>query len=89
MQCQIWMKANQTIFLGCTLEVWDHDDGLEDQEKEERKSFNEGSLKSAKDTYDKNKLTLSAKGTPNWINELDDDFDDLNEDIDSYRCTCN
>jgi len=77
------------VMPGCTLEVWDHDDGLEDQEKEERKSFNEGSLKSAKDTYDKNKLTLSAKGTPNWINELDDDFDDLNEDIDSYRCTCN
>ena len=65
--------------------MWDHDDGLKDQEAEEAISFNAGSLNAAKDAYDKNKITLSARGTPNWINQLDDDFDDMNEDIDSYR----
>merc|ERR1712029_997464 len=64
------------------------DDGLKDQLAAEKVSFNEGSLNSAKDTYNRNKITLSAKGSPNWINQLSDDFGDMNEDIDSYRCTC-
>merc|ERR1712029_3916 len=76
------------VMPGCTLEVWDHDDGLKDQLAAEKVSFNEGSLNSAKDTYNRNKITLSAKGSPNWINQLSDDFGDMNEDIDSYRCTC-
>ena len=39
--------------------------------------------------YDRNKLVFTATRTPNWVEELDDDFDDMNEDIESYRCTCN
>ena len=39
--------------------------------------------------YEKNKLVFTATRTPNWVEELDDDFDDMNEDIESYRCTCN
>ena len=73
------------VMPGCTLEVWDDDDGLKDQLAAEKVSFNEGSLRSAKDTYNRNKITLSAKGSPNWINQLSDDFGDMNEDIDSYR----
>ena len=38
--------------------------------------------------YEKNKLVFTATRTPNWVEELDDDFDDMNEDIESYRCTC-
>ena len=77
------------VMPGCTLEVWDEDDGVEKQEREERVSFNAGEIRNAKDLYNKEKLVLSAKGDANWIEELNDDFNDLNEDIDSYRCTCN
>ena len=76
------------VMPGCKLEVWDKDDGLEKQLDAERKGANAGFLRAAKDQYKQNLLVLQAVGKPNWINELDDDFDDLNEDIDSYRCTC-
>ena len=77
------------VMPGCTLDVWDEDDGVDKQEREERVSFNAGEIRNAKDLYNKEKLKISAQGTPNWIEELNDDFNDLNEDIDSYRCTCN
>merc|ERR1712203_814178 len=48
----------------------------------------EGFIRNAKDLYNKEKLVLSAKGDANWIEELNDDFNDMNEDISSYRCTC-
>ena len=70
---------------GCTLEVWDHKNGLEKQIAAEKISFNEGQLNSAKDAYDRNKITLSAQHTPLWINQLKDYFKEMNEDIDSYR----
>ena len=38
--------------------------------------------------YDRNKISITATGSPNWIEELDDDFDDMDEDIETYRCTC-
>ena len=38
--------------------------------------------------YDRNKLAITATGTPNWIEELEDDFEDMEEDIETYRCTC-
>ena len=38
--------------------------------------------------YDRNKLSITATGTPNWIEELEDDFEDMEEDIETYRCTC-
>merc|ERR1711863_241178 len=60
------------VMPGCKLEGWDNEDGLED----------------AKDRYDQEKLVLEARNSPHWIEELNDDFDDLNEDISSYRCTC-
>merc|ERR1711899_265600 len=60
------------VMPGCKLEVWDDEDGVKD----------------AKDRYDQEKLVIEARNTPNWIEELNDDFDDMNEDISSYRCTC-
>ena len=39
--------------------------------------------------YNRNKLVFTAKGKPHWVEELNDDFDDMDEDIESYRCTCN
>merc|ERR1712059_166700 len=78
------------VMPGCKLEVWDKDDGLEDQEKEEKKGYNQGDYNDNVDRYDKNKLVFSAQkgGQPHWVQELNDDFDDMNEDIASFRCTC-
>merc|ERR1711936_1394789 len=76
------------VMPGCTLEVWDKGSGLKDAKVEEAKSFNDGNLRDNKDRYDRNKLVISAKGKPNFVEEINDDFDDMNEDIDSYRCKC-
>merc|ERR1712080_418285 len=78
------------VMPGCKLEVWDHGSGLEDAVKEERKSFNDGDYKDQEDRYERNKLVFTAQkgGEPHWVEELDDDFDDMDEDIESYRCTC-
>merc|ERR1719312_1527767 len=48
----------------------------------------ESFIRNAKDLYNKEKLVLRAEGDANWIEELNDDFNDMNEDISSYRCTC-
>ena len=56
--------------------------------KEEAKGFNAGNYKDNEDRYDKNKLVFTAKGSPNMIEELNDDFKDMDEDIGSYRCKC-
>ena len=76
------------ILTGCTLEVWDESDGVDKQVSAERKSANEGFIRNAKDLYNKEKLVLRAEGDANWIEELNDDFNDMNEDISSYRCRC-
>ena len=76
------------ILTGCTLEVWDESDGVDKQVSAERNSANEGFIRNAKDLYNKEKLVLSAEGDANWIEELNDDFNDMNEDISSYRCRC-
>ena len=76
------------LTIGCTLEVWDESDGGDKQISAEKKSANEGFIRNAKDLYNKEKLVLSAKGDANWIEELNDDFNDMNEDISSYRCRC-
>merc|ERR1739838_864116 len=76
------------IMPGCTLEVWDKGSGLEDAKKEEKKSANFGNIRDNKDRYDRNKLVFTAVGAPNFVEEIDDDFDDMNEDIESYRCKC-
>lgn len=77
------------VMPGCRLEVWDKGSGLEQALKEEKKSVEAGNIRDNKDKYDRNKLDFTA-GTrkPNWVEELDDDFEDMNEDIESYRCTC-
>merc|ERR1711944_349129 len=63
--------------------------GLEDAVKEERKCFNQGDYKNMKDLYDQNKLVFRADRTkPHWVEEINDDFDDMDEDIESFRCTC-
>merc|ERR1711874_695281 len=61
------------------------------KEEEEAKGFNQGDYKDQEDRYDRNKLVFTAKrgGDPHWVEELNDDFDDMDEDIESYRCTCN
>merc|ERR1712037_811111 len=66
------------VMPGCKLEVWDKGDGQEQAAKEEKKSANAGNLRDNKD-----------RGKPHWVEELNDDFDDMDEDIESYRCTCN
>jgi len=39
--------------------------------------------------YDQNKLIFRADRTkPHWVEEINDDFDDMDEDIESFRCTC-
>ena len=70
---------------GCTLEVWDHGSGLEDAKKEEKKGFNALDIQDNKDRYKRNKLTVTATGSPNFVEKLADDFDDMDEDIESYR----
>ena len=75
-------------YLGCTLEVWDESAGLDNQEKEEKVSFNAGELRNSKDLYNQDKIKITAKVAPLWIEELNDDFDDMSNDIDSYRCNC-
>merc|ERR1712130_87493 len=78
------------VMPGCKLEVWDHGSGLEDAIKEERKGFNQGDYKNMKDLYDQNKLVFRADRTkPHWVEEINDDFDDMDEDIESFRRTCN
>eukprot|EP00092_Neocalanus_flemingeri_P008299 GFUD01008947.1.p1 GENE.GFUD01008947.1~~GFUD01008947.1.p1 ORF type:complete len:169 (+),score=44.35 GFUD01008947.1:55-561(+) len=76
------------IMPGCTLEVWDHGGGLADAMEEEEKSANDGNYKDSKDRYDRNKLAFTAVGEPLFVEELDDDFDHMDEDIESYRCKC-
>jgi len=77
------------IMPGCKLEVWDHGSGLEDAIDEERKGFNQGDYKNMRDLYDQNKLVFNADRTkPHWVEEINDDFDDMDEDIESFRCTC-
>ena len=61
---------------------------MEKQIKAEKDSANEGFIRNAKDLYQKEKLVLSAERDANWIEELNDDFNDMNEDISSYRCRC-
>ena len=61
---------------------------MDKQVSAERNSANEGFIRNAKDLYNKEKLVLSAEGDANWIEELNDDFNDMNEDISSYRCRC-
>ena len=70
---------------GCTLEVWDKGSGLEDAKKEEARSYNAGNYKDSVDRYDRNKLVFSAFKDIHMIEELNDDFDDMDEDIESYR----
>merc|ERR1711976_675690 len=70
---------------GPSLEVWDESDGVDKQISAEKKSANEGYIRNAKDLYNKEKLVLRAEGDANWIEELNDDFNDMNEDISSYR----
>merc|ERR1712119_66564 len=76
------------VMPGCKLEVWDDENGLEDAEDEEKKGFNQGNFIDIKERYEREKLVLEARNSPNWIEELNDDFEDLDEDISSYRCTC-
>ena len=70
---------------GCTLEVWDKRNGLSKAQAEERKSFNAGNYKDNVDRYKRNKLVFSAQQTLHMVEELNDDFNDMNEDIESYR----
>merc|ERR550519_2757606 len=77
------------VMPGCKLEVWDKGSGLDDAKKAEGKSFNDGDYRDQKDRYDQNKLVFTSQREPHWVEELNDDFDDMDEDIESYRCTCN
>merc|ERR1712106_537212 len=77
------------VMPGCTLEVWDKGSGLADAKKEEAKSYNKGNYKDNEDRYDRNKLVFSAFKDIQIVEEINDDFDDMDEDIESYRCRCN
>jgi len=77
------------VMPGCTLEVWDKGSGLADAKKEEAKSYNKGNYKDSVDRYDRNKLVFSAFKDIQIVEEINDDFDDMDEDIESYRCRCN
>merc|ERR1719187_3167104 len=61
---------------------------LKNAKAEERKSFNAGNYKDAKDRYKRNKLVFSAFQNIQIVEEINDDFDDMDEDIESYRCRC-
>ena len=73
------------VMPGCKLEVWDDREGAKNALAEESKGFNQGNLRDAKDRYNQDKLVLEARDSPNWIEELKNDFDELNKDIGSYR----
>jgi len=76
------------VMPGCTLEVWDKSNGLEKAKREEQKSYNAGNYKDNVDRYDRNKLAFSAFRDIQIVEEINDDFDNMNEDIESYRCRC-
>merc|ERR1712133_298819 len=76
------------VMPGCKLEIWDHESGLSNAESAEKKSFNDGNLRDNKDKYKQNKLEFEAQVTPLWVEDIDDDFDDLDDDVESFRCTC-
>ena len=73
------------VMPGCTLEVWDKDSGLATAKSEEAKSPNAANLQDNKDRYKGNKLVITATSTPNWVQQIKDDFGKMNEDIGSYR----
>merc|ERR1712244_61573 len=66
------MCGSFSMMPGCTLEVWDESDGVDKQISAEKKSANEGFIRNAKDLYNKEKLVLSAKGAPNWTEQIND-----------------
>jgi len=77
------------VMPGCKLEVWDDKEGFEEAAKAEAKSKTEGLNRDNLDRNNQNKITLEAlDNEPNFIEELNDNYDDLNEDISSFRCTC-
>eukprot|EP00092_Neocalanus_flemingeri_P032642 GFUD01035505.1.p1 GENE.GFUD01035505.1~~GFUD01035505.1.p1 ORF type:complete len:197 (+),score=64.04 GFUD01035505.1:47-592(+) len=76
------------VMPGCTLEVWDKGSGLQNAKKEEAKSYNAGNYKDNVDRYKRNKLVFSASRNIQIVEEINDDFDDMDEDIESYRCRC-
>merc|ERR1712055_327860 len=82
------------VMPGCTLEVWDKDTSIQRKgslwyaKEQESKSVNAGLIRDVVDKYDRNKISITAVKTPNWVEQLDDDFDDMEEDIETYRCTC-
>jgi len=77
------------VMPGCRLEVWDHGSGLADAIAEERKGFNQGDYKNMKDMYKQNKLVFNSdRSRPHWVEEINDDFDDMDDDIESFRCRC-
>merc|ERR1711892_328141 len=69
---------------GCTLEVWDSSTGYENAEAE-----TPGSAADQSQISNGEKLRFTAPASePILINDLDDDFDDMNNDIDSFSCKC-
>ena len=80
-----YILQSLVVMPGCTLEVWDKGSGLADAKKEEAKSYNKGNYKDNEDRYDRNKLVFSAFKDIQIVEEINDDFDDMDEDIESYR----
>merc|ERR1712106_519951 len=77
------------VMPGCKLEVWDSRNGFAEAAEEEAKSRTKGQNKDNKDRNDRDKISLEAlDNEPNFIEELNDDYDHLNEDIGSFRRTC-
>ena len=70
---------------GCTLELWDDDDGLKDAKVEEAKGAAEGENGNTKDIFKQNKVLFRAGRSHHVIKELDNDFDEMNEEASSYR----
>ena len=79
------LPQSLVVMPGCTLEVWDKGSGLQNAKVEESKSYNAGNYKDNVDRYDRNKLVFSALKDVQIVEEINDDFDDMDEDIESYR----
>merc|ERR1712080_519599 len=97
--CSRWIssKSGDSLIVrpGCTLEVWKDGSGLTNAKAAEAQGPQQGAAKHDRDMADRKKGRFIAVGNQDLIvKDLDTAFyrsqryDHLNEDIESFRCTC-
>ena len=79
--------ADQAVIVrpGCTLEAWDEYYGLEEAKLAETKGKNAANYRNTMDIFHEKKVVFTAYGENQYIDDLDTDFDDINEEFESFR----